>query len=64
MNAQGAANVAAFGGDPAQVVLAGESAGGASMHNHLVREASLSLCNHVCNKLKLMCFRDRESMAA
>ena len=33
-------NVGNFGGDAARVLLVGESAGGASVHNHLVRPAS------------------------
>ena len=37
------ANVDRFGGDASRVLLVGESAGGASVHNHLVRPASWGL---------------------
>jgi para-nitrobenzyl esterase len=36
-------NIEGFGGDPARVMLTGESAGGASVYNHLVRPASWGL---------------------
>ena len=36
-------NIRAFGGDPSRVLLFGESAGGASVYNHVVRPASWGL---------------------
>ena len=37
------ANIAAFGGDPARVLLAGQSSGGVSVYHHLARPKSWGL---------------------